>query len=765
MVSEFRLVGSGLADYAGAVGIAMPELSSSSSGQASADSLRGTVEIVTFHNEENGYTVMKVAPDGARRSAMPVTVVGSLPAVTVGEEIEAQGSWIEDRQYGRQFKAANIRAVPPSSRRGIERFLGSGLIEGIGKEYAHRLVEKFGTEIFEVLDQHSKRLEDVDGIGPKRRRQIKESWKRQTSVRSIMVFLHRHGVPTGQALRIYKKFGEEAVGILTREPYRLSREVWGIGFKSADEIARSTGIAEDAPARLEAGLRQALEAAADRGHTAVPRGTLLEKAAELLSGGTQLVIDSAQLEPALDRLILARDLVEEGMEGERLVYLGELQRAEENCGQILRKFSAQAAQYPPIDVPAAIAHVEEKELGWKLADGQRRAVEATLNSRVQVITGGPGVGKTTILQAVLKVLSARKVVPVLCAPTGRAAKRLSESSGFSARTIHRLLEYQPEVGFTRNRDKPLAGDLFVVDELSMVDIRLLYRLLDALPENAHLLLVGDADQLPSVGPGAVLRDILDSEVVPVSRLTEIFRQAGGSRIVQAAHAINAGCLPDLDRSDKDGDFFFFERDSPAATRETLIELVTSRVPRGFGFDPASEIQVLTPMHRGELGTTALNAALQRALNPAHEHEIEVERFGASYRPGDRVIQLRNNYERDVFNGDLGVIRQVTMDPVTVAVEFEGARRVVYEPAELDEIRHAWAITIHKSQGSEFPAVVIPVSTQHFVMLQRKLIYTAVTRGRRLVILVGERRALEIAVDKAGDERRWTGLRERLHPRG
>ena len=735
--------------------------SSSSPSDAPADSLRGTVEIVTFHNEENGYTVMKVVPDGARRNAQPVTIVGSLPAVTVGEEIEAQGTWFDDRQYGRQFRAENIRAVPPSSRRGIERFLGSGLIEGVGKEYAHRLVEKFGTEIFEILDQHSKRLEDVDGIGPKRRKQIKESWKRQTSVRSIMVFLHRHGVQTGQALRIYKKFGDEAVGILTREPYRLAREVWGIGFKSADEIARSTGIAEDAPARLEAGLRQALEAAADHGHTALPRAGLLDKAAELLSGGTAVVIDAARLEPVLDQLILARDLVEEGNDGQRLVYLSELQRAEENCARVLRKLTNRAVEYPAIDVAAAIAFVEEKELGWKLAEGQRAAVEATLKHRVQVITGGPGVGKTTILQAVLKVLAAKKVVPVLCAPTGRAAKRLSESSGFSARTIHRLLEYQPEVGFTRNRDKPLVGELFVVDELSMVDVRLLYRLLDALPENAHLLLVGDPDQLPSVGPGSVLRDILDSEAIPVSRLTEIFRQAGGSRIVEAAHAVNQGQLPDLDRAEKDGDFFFFERDSPAATRETLIELVTKRVPRGFGFDPASEIQVLTPMHRGELGTTALNAALQRALNPAHEHEIEVERFGATYRPGDRVIQLRNNYERDVFNGDLGIVRQVTMDPVTVEVEFEGTRRVVYEPGELDELRHAWAITIHKSQGSEFPAVVIPVSTQHFVMLQRKLIYTAVTRGKRLVILVGERKAMEIAVGKAGDERRWTGLRERL----
>jgi exodeoxyribonuclease V alpha subunit len=733
-----------------------------SPGEASADSLRGTVEIVTFHNEENGYTVMKVAPEGARRGAQPITVIGSLPAVTVGEQVEAEGTWVDDRQYGRQFRADNVRAVPPSSRKGIERFLGSGLIEGIGKEYAHRLVEKFGTEIFEVLDQHSKRLEDVDGIGPKRRKQIKESWKRQTSVRSIMVFLHRHGVPTGQALRIYKKFGDEAVGILTREPYRLSREVWGIGFKSADEIARSTGIAEDAPARLEAGLRQALEAAADRGHAALPRQALLDKAAELLSGGTQVVIDAARLEPALDRLILARDLVEEGIDGERLVYLAELQRAEENCAKVLRGLTARPVGYPQIDVAAAIAFVEEKELGWKLADGQREAVEATLKNRVQVITGGPGVGKTTILQAVLKVLAAKKVVPVLCAPTGRAAKRLSESSGFSARTIHRLLEYQPEVGFTRNKEKPLVGDLFVVDELSMVDVRLLYRLLDALPENAHLLLVGDADQLPSVGPGAVLRDILDSEVVPVSRLTEIFRQAGGSRIVEVAHVINQGRLPpDLDRVEKDSDFFFFERDSPAATRETLIELVTKRVPRGFGFDPASEIQVLTPMHRGELGTTALNAALQRALNPAHEHEIEVDRFGATYRPGDRVIQLRNNYERDVFNGDLGIVRQVTMDPVTVEVEFDGARQVVYEPGELDELRHAWAITIHKSQGSEFPAVIVPVSTQHFVMLQRKLIYTAVTRGKRLVILVGERKAMEIAVGKAGDERRWTGLRDRL----
>lgn len=739
----------------------MPDRPLSSDPAAAADSLRGTVEIVTFHNEENGYTVMKIAAAGATRNAQPITVVGSLPAVTVGEEVEARGSWVEDRQYGRQFRAEEIRALPPSSEKGIERFLGSGLIEGIGKEYAHRLVEKFGIEIFDTLDHHSQRLEEVDGIGPKRRRQIKESWKRHTSVRTIMVFLHQHGVPTGQALRIYKKFGDEAVAVLTREPYRLSREVWGIGFKTADEIARKTGIAEDAPTRLEAGLRFALEEAADRGHAALPREMLLSKAAELLSASSSAkVIEAAAMEQPLDRMILDRELVEEDIDGERLVYLADLRNAEENCARVLKSLAARPVGYPLIDGPAALALVEE-QLGWRLAESQRAAIEATLQHRVQVITGGPGVGKTTILKAALQILAAKAVTPVLCAPTGRAAKRLSESSGFPARTIHRLLEYQPEVGFTRNRAKPLVGDLFVVDEMSMVDVRLFHRLLDALPENAHLLLVGDADQLPSVGPGAVLRDILDSGVLPVSRLSEIFRQAGGSHIVEAAHAINAGRVPNLETHEKGGDFYFFARDSPTAIRDTLIELVTSRVPRGFGYDPATEIQVLTPMHRGELGTLALNGALQKALNPGAEHEIEVERFGATYRHGDRVIQLRNNYERDVFNGDMGVVRRVTMDPVTVEVEFDGARQVVYEPAELDELCHAWAITIHKSQGSEFSAVVIPVSTQHFVMLQRKLIYTAVTRGKSLVILVGERKAMEIAVGKSGDEKRWTGLGARL----
>ena len=739
----------------------MPHRPPSSSGPNVAE-LRGTVEIVTFHNEENGYTVMKIAADGAARSAPPITLIGSLPAVTVGEQVEARGEWVDDRTYGRQFKAAEIRALAPSSKKGIERFLGSGLIDGIGKEYAHRMVEKFGTDIFSIMDHTSQRLEEVDGIGPKRRKQIKESGGRPNALRGIMVFLLRQGGPTGQALRIYKKFGDESVEVLTREPYRLSREVWGIGFKSADDIARKSGIADDAPERLSAGLRYALEAASDRGHCALPRERLLTTAAELLSASGR-AIDATAMEAPLDRLILARELVEEGIAGERLVYLVELRHAEQSCAGVLRSLAGRAADFPSIDAERAIAHVE-KEFGWQLAESQRAAVTATLKHRVHVITGGPGVGKTTILRALLTILTAKNVAPMLCAPTGRAAKRLSESTGLPALTIHRLLEYQPEVGFTRGRDKPLKGDLFVVDETSMVDVRLFYRLLDALPETAHLLLVGDADQLPSVGPGAVLRDILDSEVLPVSRLSEIFRQAGGSKIIEAAHAINAGQLPDVSPPPKGSapsDFYFIERSSPEAARETILEMIAERIPRRFGFDSTHDIQVLTPMHRGELGTTALNAALQRALNPAAEHEIEVERFGANYRAGDRVIQLRNNYERDVFNGDLGIISQVTMDPAAVEITFDGERSVVYEPGELDEIRHAYAITIHKSQGSEFPAVVIPISTQHYVMLQRQLIYTAVTRGKSLVILVGEKKALEIAIGKSSDERRWTGLAERL----
>ncbi len=717
--------------------------------QAPPEELRGEVESVVFHNEENGYTVLRLKLEGRR--AETETVVGNIPAITAGERIKAHGNWIDDRQYGRQFRADRLHADAPVTKEGIRRFLASGLIEGIGKEYAKRIVEKFGTEVFDIIDHASQRLEEIDGIGAKRRRRIKESWKRQRAVRDIMVFLHSHGISAARALRIFKTYGEEAVEILRANPYRLAEDISGIGFRTADEIAGKMGQAGDAPARLRAGVDYVLkQAASSGGHCALPHEELVAQGTEMLG------VPEVSIEETVAGLIRAGKLVEASVGEAKLVYLPEMREAEISIAERIGHFASKPASYPEIDTERAVAWFEEKQ-EFRLGDEQRSAVTEALGSRLLVITGGPGVGKTTILKAVLSILVRKQVKPVLCAPTGRAAKRLSESTGTNAVTIHRLLEFLPEGGFARGRSKPLEGDLFVVDEASMIDVLLMQRLMEALPDEGHLLLVGDVDQLPSVGPGRVLGDLIDSGAVPVARLTEIFRQAAASRIITAAHAINAGELPDLDAGGEDSDFFFLERTETDALLRTLVDVVARRLPSHYGFQAAQDIQVLTPMNRNTLGTANLNATLQAALNPPGEWKFEIERFGVTYRAGDKVIQTRNDYDKEVFNGDIGVIREIATEPARITVQFEGKRDVDYEPGELDELQLAYAITIHKSQGSEFPVVVMPVSTQHFIMLQRNLVYTGVTRGKRLVVLVGDRKALAMAVKKGGEQRRWTGL--------
>jgi exodeoxyribonuclease V alpha subunit len=720
---------------------------------APASDLRGEVESVVFHNDENGYTVMRLKPEA--RNAEVVTVVGNLPAITPGERVFATGTWIDDRHYGKQFRAATLQAEAPGSLKGIERFLGSGLIEGIGKEYAHRIVEKFGTGIFDIIDQSSQRLEEIEGIGPKRRRKIKESWKQQRAVRGIMVFLHSQGISAARALRIYKTYGDEAVEVLKANPYRLAEEISGIGFKTADDIAAKMGQAADAPARLEAGIGHALKTAAgSSGHCALPLAELIRQAGETLG------IDPAVLEPVVGRLVAADKLILETIGDERLVFLPEYQAAECAIAARIRAFASRPAGHPPIDVERALAWFELRSR-FQLGSEQRQAVVEALQRRILIITGGPGVGKTTILRAVLGILEKKGVKPVLCAPTGRAAKRLAESTGLEAATIHRLLEFLPDGRFGRGRAKPLEGDLFIIDEASMIDAILMRQLLEAIPDQGHVLLVGDVDQLPSVGPGRVLADLIDSGAVPVARLTEIFRQAAASRIVTAAHAINRGRVPDLSAADPDSDFFFIDRPDPVSLLGTLVEVVSRRLPARYGFDAVRDIQVLSPMNRNTLGTRNLNAVLQAALNPPEGWKFEVERFGITFRAGDKVIQTRNNYEKEIFNGDIGVIREITTDPARISVVFEGAREVAYEPGELDELQLAYAITIHKSQGSEFPAVVMPVSTQHFILLQRNLLYTGITRGKRLVVVIGDPKALGMAAGNRESQRRWTGLRERL----
>lgn len=711
--------------------------------------ISGTVDAIVFHNEENGFTIMHVASGNGDTS----TVVGNIPAVTEGEEVKATGNWTTDRRFGKQFKADHIQATAPQTNDGIERFLSSGLIEGIGKSYAKRIVDKFGTDTFRVIEEESQKLQQVDGVGKKRRLQIKESWNRQKTVRDVMIFLHQHGLSTARALRLYKTYGAEATNVLRQNPYRLAHDLPGVGFKTADDIARKMGRADNSPERLRAGIEYVLEQAERDGHCALPRPELVERAMDTLQGSED------EIEKTINHLVLEESLVLETIGDEAFLFPTELHEAEETVAEKITRLLEGRPTLPRVDSEAAIEWFQRHN-HLELGHDQRQAVVAATHNRFSVITGGPGVGKTTILDAVLQILGAKKVDTVLCAPTGRAAKRLQESTTHDASTIHRLLEVQPESGFARNAQKPLDGDLFIVDEASMVDIRLMASFLSAIPPEGNVVLVGDVDQLPSVGPGNVLRDIIDSEVATVTRLHRIYRQAESSRIVTAAHKVNRGERPDL-KNDAKSDFFFIERDGPEAIADTLQHLVSKRIPEGFGLDPRDEIQVLTPMHGKSLGTKELNQLLQKTLNPPAQLKFEIERFGQTFRTGDKVIQLRNNYEKDVFNGDIGHISEITAEPVRITVTFDRHRLVEYEPGELDELQLAYAITIHKSQGSEFPAVVIPLSTQHYILLQRNLLYTAMTRGKSLVIVVGETKALDFALKQSQSATRHSGLSERL----
>ena len=724
----------------------------------------GTVERVTFHSEETGFCVLKV---NAARRREPVTVVGAAAAVGPGEFVEANGVWVNDRHYGLQFRAEHLRVVPPSTLEGIEKYLGSGMIRGIGPHFAGQLVGAFGAEVFEVIENDPDRLLELPGIGPKRKAQVVDAWAEQKAVREIMVFLQSHGVGAARAVRIYRLYGEEAVDRVRENPYRLALDVRGIGFRTADAIAQSIGFDPDSIPRARAGIRHVLQEVAGEGHCAEERAALVEAAAGLLEVAGEVVGS------ALARELAEDDLVQEEGDGESWIYLPPLHRSERGAANHLARLLAGAGlPWGRIDPAKALPWVERR-VGFELSQSQREAVARAIGERVTVITGGPGVGKTTIVNAVLHIVRAKGVRARLCAPTGRAAKRLAESTGLEATTIHRLLEFDPATGgFRHGADNPLATDFVVVDEVSMVDIVLANQLLRAVPNDAALLLVGDVDQLPSVGPGSVLAEIIGSQRVPTVRLTEIFRQAKSSRIVVNAHRINRGESPEYprpparaDSPDADSkapaepsDFYVIAVRDVEEARERLLQVVTERIPRRFGLDPMADLQVLTPGRRGGLGAAALNAELQSRLNPGATERIT--RFGTTYARGDKVLQTVNDYQKEVFNGDIGRIAQVNLEEQTVTVSFEG-RAVPYEFNELDELSLAYAITVHKSQGSEFPAVVMPLSTQHYMLLERNLLYTGVTRGKRLVVLVAEPRALAIAVRRDESVQRRSRLAARL----
>ena len=715
------------------------------------ENLTGLIERVTFHNPENGFAVLRVKVKGRKDL---VTVTGSTTSVTAGEHVEASGRWVIDRQHGQQFKAEELKTTHPASAEGIEKYLASGAIRSIGPKLAAKIVAVYHERTLEIFEKAPDFLLHVKGIGAERFKRIRQSWEEQKEVRKLMLFLTEHGITSGRAVRIYRTYGHEAIAKIKANPYQLADDIRGIGFKTADELAAKLGIDRNSPYRARAAVLYTLQELAGDGHCGFPESGVVEQTTKLVEIDTQIV------EAAVQAAVQDRSVIREDVDGEPWLYLASLHRAEVGLAKsVLRIASARPHPLPRIDVEKAIAWVEQR-LNIQLAVAQKEAVRQACQHKLLIITGGPGVGKTTLVRSILEIFAAKDMKCVLTAPTGRAAKRLAETTERTAKTVHRLLEFDPVTGdFKKDQQHPLTGDLFVLDETSMVDVVLGHQFLRAVPQEACVILVGDVDQLPSVGPGSVLADLIASNVVPVVRLTEIFRQASQSQIVTAAYAINHGQMPQLSAPEALTDFYFVEADEPEAIQDLLVRLVKERIPTRFGFDPKADIQVLTPMNRSLLGARNLNQVLQTALNPG-DNGPEVQRFGWTFRIGDRVIQTENNYNRDVFNGDLGVIEKINRIEQVMAVDFEG-RSVEYDFGDLDELSLAYVLSIHKSQGSEFPCVVIPLHTQHYLMLQRNLLYTAVTRGKKLVVLVGSKKALGMAVRRIDTRQRHTTLRKRL----
>ncbi len=719
--------------------------------------LEGVIDRLIYSNEETGWTVAQMTV----RAKGEVVVVGNLFGTQPGETLSVEGQWTKDPRFGKQFKVESFKTVRPTTFIGIERYLSSGLVEGIGPAMAKRLVQTFGIDTLEIIDSEPERLREVEGIGKVRSARIRDAWQTQSRVRDLMVFLQGHGVSAKHAAKIHEVYGEDALRVVKTTPHRLAQDLRGIGFKTADKMARLAGVAADAPERVEAGILHVLQQAVDSGHGFVEQLELIEGSTDLLQ------VDPPTVQRGIERL-LDNDQLElvpiPGFEGKAAHIVGDaiyprwLERTEAGLAQRLRALTAQTRLPFNLDTDRAIQWYEQKT-SIELASGQRSALAKALTAKVMVLTGGPGTGKTTLVRGVLDILQRKDVKILLAAPTGRAAKRLQESTGQDAKTLHRLLEVRPDTGgFMRGPDNPLTADLVVVDEASMLDLSLAYSLVKALDDDTRLLLVGDVDQLPSIGPGRFLADLIDSGVVEVARLTEIFRQAQASQIVVNAHRIRAGLMPiNAARGDEDSDFYFIERSDPEPILDVIRRLVSDRIPNHFGLDAMSDIQILTPMQRGLLGAANLNAEIQALLNSGG---TEIQRGGHLLRTGDRVMQRRNNYDLGTFNGDIGRVIGFDLQEQRATIDMDG-RTVIYPFASLDQLALAYACSIHKSQGSEYPCVVIPLHTQHFTLLQRNLIYTAVTRGRKLVIIVGSRRALDIAVHQQTSKRRRSLLAERL----